>query len=832
MSSQNIERFAARSMIPGDHLQLLYHFQLAEDFLIGRIPAFHNVYEFNTGTDADRYQPGSYYAPFSLIYAALARVLTAAGAWNGVGFLALWATLAATLALLRRFTRSAAAAWAGALISIVLPYRWMNLLGGSPSGFAMVWPPVVVWLLDRAIREGRARYGWLCGGALLLSCWGDLQAFFFTTLSLPFWATLSAMDNGWFRRPFPWTEARSRIPSALGVAAGLGVAAAYRWIRHTHLAGSEMGSGRDPQEVLAFSPSISGFWQWRAEGLQSHIYLGITAALILAGLIWALRRAAAPEDTRPGRRWTPLLTLLALGFVMTLALGMRGPFNGAVVRVLRTLIPPYSMVRQTAKIFTLMPTLLALGAALAVDRMLPAPASTARHARGWSFALAAALILGVVEYKAQVRATVCQLDTRHAAYDAVVEDAQRLGRVPPHAMALPLWPGDAAESSIYQYYARQHGLRLVNGYSPVVSRSYLEDIFQPLQTVNQGELTDSTFEHLAAAKVSHLLLHEDLFPEKVSPFPVSWTRDRLLAHPRLSLLSHTNSVWAFRIEPEPTPKPPARRTDVRFPARRVAFERLEGGSERIEDVSCAGGAYRVLRAGETPLSAGPWRIASESGLAWLLRVRGNGDLAVRTESDTGYSEQSIHSVASPAWKWLRIPIRSWAAYAPMTVRFHADSGYVEADTGWLIAGDWNPNLSPGETREFTPSDFFRAGRSDAQNPSVMFDPDRDPSDAIFYGPRLPLEPGSYELEWIFQTDAPRGTLLGEVTLRTPAVADASARTRVLSGAATIMRWNQTDNSSVEWAFSYSRVAEVRIERLRLIRRDDEAGTITPGDALP
>ena len=218
MSSQNIERQSARAMIPGDHLQLLYHFQLVEDFLEGRIPFFHNVYEFNTGRDEDRYQPGSYYAPFSLAYAALARVLPAAGAWNGVGFLSLWATFAATLAYLRNFTRSSAAAWLGAIISILLPYRWVNLLGGSPSGFAMVWPPVIVWLMDRAIRNGRTRDGVFCGIALLLACWGDLQAFFFATLSLPFWALLSAADAGWLRRPFPWAEVRARIRGArLGV---------------------------------------------------------------------------------------------------------------------------------------------------------------------------------------------------------------------------------------------------------------------------------------------------------------------------------------------------------------------------------------------------------------------------------------------------------------------------------------------------------------------------------------------------------------------------------------------------------------------------------------
>ena len=824
MSSQNIERQSARAMIPGDHLQLLYHFQLVEDFLEGRIPFFHNVYEFNTGRDEDRYQPGSYYAPFSLAYAALARVLPAAGAWNGVGFLSLWATFAATLAYLRNFTRSSAAAWLGAIISILLPYRWVNLLGGSPSGFAMVWPPVIVWLMDRAIRNGRTRDGVFCGIALLLACWGDLQAFFFATLSLPFWALLSAADAGWLRRPFPWAEVRARIPAALAAAAGLAAAAAYRWMRHAHLAGSEMAGGRDFTEVLAFSPSVAGFWQWRAEGLQSHVYLGVTTVLVFAGLILALRRAPGTADVRPARRIIPWLTLLALLAVMVLALGLRGPFHGAALRALRILIPPYAMVRQTAKIFTLMPTLLALGAALAADRLC---SGAGRRARGPMFALAAALTVALVEYPAQVRATICLLDSGQSAYARVAEDARKHGHTNPHALALPLWPGEAAESSVYQYYARQHGLRLVNGYSPVVSRAYVEEVFQPLQAINQGDLTEASLAQLESMNVSHLLLHEDMFPEKVSPFPVSWTRDRLLAHPRLTWISRDGAVWAFRIEPRPVPQPAPRSVPVRFPARRVAFDRLEGASERVADPGCAGGAFRALRPGEPPLSGGPWRVAAESRLAWLLRVRGAGTLVARTGAPTGSGEESRIPVTSTDWTWLRIPIRAWASYGPMTVRVHAEDGRIDADTGWLIAGDWNPAMAPGEIREFAPADFFHAGWSSPEDQSVTFRPDRDPADAILYGPRLPLEPGVYELEWTFIADAPHGTPLGEVNLRAPTGSGSSAGTPVVSGMPAILRWDQTDNSSAEWTFTFFRTAPARLERVRLIRRDHERTATEP-----
>ena len=71
-----------QELVPGDHLQLLYHFWLMRDMLAGHTPWFANVYEFNLGDDAARIESGAYYAPFSLVYAALAGWGGDAWGWN------------------------------------------------------------------------------------------------------------------------------------------------------------------------------------------------------------------------------------------------------------------------------------------------------------------------------------------------------------------------------------------------------------------------------------------------------------------------------------------------------------------------------------------------------------------------------------------------------------------------------------------------------------------------------------------------------------------------------------------------------------------------------
>ena len=73
------------SMVPGDHLQFLYHLWLAQDTFAGHTPAFHNLYEFNTGDDAGRRDVTPYYLPFSAFFAAASIPFGQAAGWNFAG---------------------------------------------------------------------------------------------------------------------------------------------------------------------------------------------------------------------------------------------------------------------------------------------------------------------------------------------------------------------------------------------------------------------------------------------------------------------------------------------------------------------------------------------------------------------------------------------------------------------------------------------------------------------------------------------------------------------------------------------------------------------------
>ena len=190
-----------RTMVPGDHLQFLYHLWLAQDTFAGCTPLFTNPYEFNEGDDAPRRMVSTYYLPFSA-FSGVAASLTGsrAAGWNFAIWMSLWLTGLASWALARRFVASAWAAGALALVPVAFPFAWVNLLSGSPTGFALMWVPLILWGLDRWAADASPAGAAWAGAAVFFSSWCDTHVFFFSVLAAPAW-TLFA----WFRRAgFRW----------------------------------------------------------------------------------------------------------------------------------------------------------------------------------------------------------------------------------------------------------------------------------------------------------------------------------------------------------------------------------------------------------------------------------------------------------------------------------------------------------------------------------------------------------------------------------------------------------------------------------------------------
>ncbi|MFH1970342.1 MAG: hypothetical protein ABIJ53_08500 [Verrucomicrobiota bacterium] len=826
-SAAHREAADIQHLVPGDHLQFMYYCWLAGDMVAGKTPLFYNLYEFNTGNDRERFEPYAYYIPFSLIYAAAAGLCGRAFGWNLTGFISLWLTYLLTWLLVRRWTRSEWVAAVVALLGIVLPFRWINLFGGSPAGFAMAWIPAIMLGVDLAVREDRIRGGVLAGAALLLASWGDSHVFFFGTLAVPVWGVVAFAG----RTDFQWCRGASYrylimalLPIGLFAVAALLfpvlMKGLYRVVTGLAPVAHAIGS-RTLREVMLFAPDWQGFCGMNTRGASAHIYLGVlTPAFIIAGWLVLVRRAWSDWRTHGRTLIVLVLMILAMVVIMFLALGPRGPEHGLLFRICRLIIPPYAMIRQPAKIFCLMPSFLAVASAIALTTLVQL-----RSGRAWCI-LAPIIFAGVIlwDYARQSNPTISLLEQKQAAYAAVAANAAgaAAGQAIPRALVLPLWPGDSHYASVYQYFASIYRVRMVNGYNPFIKQGYFENVFRRFESVNQGGLSEDQVKGLLGMNVRYILLHENLFPEKVSPFPVTATLRQLLRHPRLELLCQDGSVWAFKIMDSPrTRSAPA--WDILIPARRFEMEKTiaERRVTVITSDAVGGRAFVALAETNASLRTTPIRVVSVSNLHWLVRVRGQGTLGGELMTDECVTALAPLKVQAEEWTWLNLSVPAFRGFAALSLKLVLQAGAVDLDLSLLTAGPWQW-LNPGESMTMPAPTFFHAGYTDLESGGVVFRRDYDPQGFVLYGPKLPLSRGTYEINIAFTSPAAPGIELGVINLEqneatVEGVGPARPVSAIVAGRPASVRWRQYENLPFNLALYYNASADLEIQQITIKR---------------
>lgn len=802
-------------MIPGDSLQLLYFFELVKEWFQGTTPWFYNLYEFNIGDDAALYSPGGYYAPFSYFYALGAAMVSQAFGMNITGLLSLWLTMLATWLLLRRYCRDE---WIVALFSVfvlIFPYRWKNLFDASPTGFVMMWVPLFILGLDMAVRNGKIRGGIIAGAALIMIYVGDVHVFFFSALIAPAWCFLalfaqSTMTGNMSSRLVNIAQALSPVLLAAFIV-GVGVTSLSSYLEE-----SQIADGRSIREVADFSPTIQGFLFWQGENISSQVHVGWTmpcliliATLLMARSFWQ----------KPGENLQPMLFwgMLILGAILIaiLALGPHGPFHGRLFILTREIIPPYAMLRQAGKIFCLMPTILAVAGVLALGALVRFGPSR----RWWrvSCILLVAVLL-FFEYPKLSNPRLTLLQNQQAAYAAVAEDADSLAGKEARALVVTLWPGDSHLASLYQYYAILHRIRIINGYSPIFSQSYFDDVFLRFFSINQGYLGDEQIENLLSRRIRYLILHEDLYPEKVAPFPVSYAIKMYLQHPRLGFLSQDGSVWAFRILESPEEHAPGQMGTPEdwtsfFPARHLEMERSAlVHADVFQDPLASGGAYVSLNNNQAFVTLPRTGSPPAPELRWMVRARGKGIVHAQVFTDGGLpvSEQEM-AIDLENWSWIEVfaPIDT---YAEISLRLRHKQGEIDVDSALLAAGTWE-HIQPGQSIALPAPSFFHAGYTDLEHGCLVFRKDYEAQRIIFYGPKLPMEPGRYDVSMAFDTDAEIGTTLGVLHFELDWNTKEGPDVDVVAGQPFQTQITVSNNLPLNMSFFYHARADMTIDRV-------------------
>jgi hypothetical protein len=744
-TNENVEAQTVVPLRPGDHLQLLYHFWLGKDALAGRSPFFTNVYEFNLGTDEGHGLTGAYYLPFSAVYMALSGWLGNAAGWNaaqacagvlGTVFLALWA---------RRFTRGWGAATAAAVVAGAVPYRWVTLLCGSPTGLGMAFPPLLAWGIDRAVRGGE-RAGWAWAVVAMGCAWAsDLHVFYFSALAAPALAGMSlwagAVGEGGWRGA--WGRAWRGWAGLWPLWAVLGAAAAWAVLGvRRDLSGSVMKTGRTIFEMANYSPRAEGVFGADATGMARHVYLGWPLA-VLAVMCAALGpsmvrwRADAPR-VRGGWAWA--WVALCAGVVL-LGLGINAPPAGMWARAARKLVPGYSMIRQTAKAYGVLPTLLAPLLAAGFSAVFERGAKRGRGAAtragrlvpGLAKASAAVLaVAAALDGASHTRAGLTVLPDKGDQGRGIVAAARAAGDGTPRALAIPLWPGDSHWSSLYEYATVLSGVRWVNGYAPMTPEGYFERVFKKFEPLNQGVADDARLDELLAMGVRYVEVFPRAFPEKVSPWPPAATVRRLTANPRLEAIWGTGSdedelepSFAFRIltaEAAAGRAAEANWDDSLWPA----AIHWKYPKDAPQEVGPGGTHSLVTRA---PIEDAPnrrvvFRVAPGSAWPRGEEFRGEQRRADAVDED-GLPEWESVPMESPRGEVLEAGAEG----------FSLEHAYVAAGEAWLPGADG--------VRRVPPALMWHGGRMRPGRPEVEFLPEATAAGVALYGPQLPVPAGRW-----------------------------------------------------------------------------------------
>ena len=821
-AAAHVEPAEVQPLIPGDHLQFMYYCWLAGDMVSGNTPLFCNLYEFNMGDEKSGYRPDSYYFPFSLVYALSAFAAGRAFGWNFTGFLSLWLTFFVTWLLVRRYTNETWLAACAALIALTLPFRWINLCGGSPAGFAILWIPAILLGIDLAVRDGRAVGGVLAGVSLLFASWTDSHVFFFGALAAPCWAViaLAAGLNGEKKWQDSWQKVfAALLPIPLFVGGALAFPALMQMIAGTDSASQYLAGtvgARSLREIALYSPTANGFFAWFSSGASGQIYIGFSVFIFLmAGIIFVLFDSFRRRDYGWRRLVVMVLLLAGIAGIMALALGTSGPFHALFLRICRKIIPPYAMIRQPTKIFCLMPTLLAVAAGISLSAVFA-------HIKIRQVKIITAMLFCAAitaEYVLRVNPTVSLLDLKQGAYAAVADQATVEGKAP-QVLVIPLWPGDSHYSSVYQHYASLYRVRMVNGYNPFVSRTYFENVFRPYESVNQGWLTDKQIDELLRRKIEYIILHEDLFPEKVSPFPVGFTLKQFLTHKRLRFIKQEGRVWAFKMlveQKEEVEKSEADNWKIFGCARNWQAENLpHGKTQVIREASPFHVSCVVLSKPGSWFAVRPQRVSPTPQLRFLMRARGAGAVIAEISAEGKIISRDLIDIQTEDWEWFDVPADNFDRFAPLGLKFEYESGSVECDQVVLSANEWvSPSIN--RTIDLPAPCMFHAGYTSLADNAVVLEKEREAKALVFYGPKLPLERGRYRVELVFGSDSPRGVLLGQFNIKRHARDHILNWVPVMAGARSLAEFTQSQNVPMYLEFRFLGNGNIKISGIKITR---------------
>jgi len=301
--------------------------------------------------------------------------------------------------------------------------------------------------------------------------------------------------------------------------------------------------GRSMADVNLFSPRFGDFWVRDNSDPERLIYIGICSLLGISYAFWRLVKSVF----RPRQEFVPSQSILIAFFIFvflltyTLALGLSfGDIS--IYEFCFHHIPFFNYPRVPGR----MAVLAFLSAAIITAWSVNCITASLSHngmpklAKLFGFLVAASIVL---EFH-PLRLTGITTLTANPIY-ASIERTDTSAKL----LELPIWPGDSHQSSLYEYFTTIDKLPRINGYSPIVKRTFIDSVYNPLYTLNLGYLDYDQYKLLRALNVNYMTIHTDpdIFPIRVSGNPPLFTVRRMQASPYVDSIGENAGTHLFKL---------------------------------------------------------------------------------------------------------------------------------------------------------------------------------------------------------------------------------------------------------------------------------------------